>query len=84
MQTELKPMTVANLKVVRESDFGVFLSAGTNNSNDDILLHKNQQISEVKVGDVVEVFLYLNPQKKFVRRQATKKPKKLLSWTCAA
>ena len=60
----LNPMSVVKLKAVRQSDFGIFLDAGTGNTSDDILLHKNQQTSEVKVGDVAEVFLYLNPQKK--------------------
>lgn len=61
---KLNPMSVAKLKAVRESDFGIFLDAGTGNTSDDILLHKNQQTAEIKIGDVVEVFLYLNPQKK--------------------
>ena len=61
---KLTPMSVVKLKAVRESDFGIFLDAGTGSTSDDILLHKNQQTSEIKVGDVVEVFLYLNPQKK--------------------
>lgn len=64
MKTDLKPMTVANLKIVRESEFGVFLNAGTGNSDDDILLHKTQQTQEVKVGENVEVFLYLDPKKR--------------------
>lgn len=61
---ELKPMTVARLKVVRKSDFGAFLDAGTGNTAEDILLHKNQQTAEVKIGERVEVFLYLDPKKK--------------------
>ena len=61
---KLNPMSIAKLKAVRNSDFGIFLDAGTGNTSDDILLHKNQQTAEVKIGDVVEVFLYLNPQKK--------------------
>ena len=60
----LKPNTVAKLKAVRESDFGIFLDAGTGNTNDDILLHKTQQTSKVKLGDSVEVFLYLDPKKR--------------------
>ena len=44
----LKPMTVVKLKAVRESDLGIFLDAGTGNTNDDILLHKKQQTAEVK------------------------------------
>lgn len=60
----LKPMSIAKLKAVRESDFGIFLDAGTGNTSDDILLHKTQQTSEVKIGDSVEVFLYLDPKKR--------------------
>ena len=61
---KLNPMSVVKLKAVRDSEFGIFLDAGTGNTSDDILLHKNQQTSEIKLGDLVEVFLYLNPQKK--------------------
>ena len=60
----LKPMTVATLKVVRKSDMGAFLDAGTGNTSDDILLHKTQQTSEVNIGDEVKVFLYLDPKKR--------------------
>ncbi len=72
---KLKPNTVAKLKAVRESDFGIFLDAGTGKTSDDILLHKNQQTSEVKVGDLVEVFLYLNPQKKLTASMKVPKMK---------
>jgi len=58
------PSSVATLKVVREADMGVFLDAETGNTNDDILLHKNQQTAPVHVGDEVEVFLYLDPKRK--------------------
>lgn len=75
IKTELKPMTVANLKVIRESDFGVFLDAGTGNSSDDILLHKTQQTSEVKIGDNIEVFLYLDPKKRLTASMRTPKMK---------
>lgn len=57
-------MTVAALKVVRTSDMGAFLDAGTGNTSDDILLHKAQQTAEVKVGEVVKVFLYLDPKRR--------------------
>lgn len=57
-------MTVATLKVVRISDMGAFLDAGTGKTTDDILLHKAQQTAEVKIGDVVKVFLYLDPKKR--------------------
>ena len=60
----LKPMTVAALKVVRQNDMGAFLDAGTGNTSDDILLHKAQQTAEVTVGEVVNVFLYLDPKRR--------------------
>ena len=72
---ELKPMTVATLKVVRKTDFGAFLNAGTGNTSDDILLHKHQQTAEVKVGDKVEVFLYLDPKKKLTASMRVPKMK---------
>jgi len=54
---------VVTLKVVRTSEFGVFLDAGTGNTNDDILLHKQQQLGEeVAIGDEIEVYLYLDPK----------------------
>ena len=63
-EVQYKPMTVVNLKVMRVNDFGAFLDAGTGNGSDDILLHKTQQTAEVKVGDMVNVFLYLDPKKR--------------------
>lgn len=57
-------MTVAELKVVRTSDLGAFLDAGTGNSSDDILLHRAQQTAAVEIGDFVKVFLYLDPKKR--------------------
>ncbi len=58
------PSSVAKLKVVRESEMGAFLDAETGSTNDDILLHKNQQTAPVHIGDEVEVFLYLDPNRK--------------------
>ena len=57
----LKENSIATLPVVRVADFGAFLSAGTGDSNDDILLHNAQQTEPVKVGDRVKVFLYHDP-----------------------
>jgi predicted RNA-binding protein (virulence factor B family) len=56
-----KPGDVVTLKAVRENEMGAFLDAGTGNTSDDILLHKLQQTQPVKVGDMVEVYLYLDP-----------------------
>ena len=57
-------MTVAQLKVVRQNEMGAFLDAGTGNTSNDILLHKAQQTAQVSIGDVVKVFLYLDPKKR--------------------
>ena len=64
MKNNLKPMTVAALKVVRLNEMGAFLDAGTGNTSDDILLHKAQQTAEVAIGEVVKVFLYLDPKRR--------------------
>ena len=58
MATELLENTIATLKVLRTSDQGAFLDGQTGNTNDDILLHKDQQIAPVAIGDEVEVFIY--------------------------
>lgn len=55
---------VVKLRVVRLSDLGAFLDAGTGDTNDDILLHKQQQNKELQIGDEVEVWLYLDPKKR--------------------
>lgn len=69
------PSTVAALKVVRESEAGAFLDAQTGNTNDDILLHKNQQTHPVSIGDEVEVFLYLDPNRKLTASMRVPKMK---------
>lgn len=55
---------VVTLKAVRVTDMGAFLDAGTGNTSDDILLHKQQQTRPVREGDEVEVYLYLDPRKR--------------------
>lgn len=57
-------MTVAELKVARVNEMGAFLDGGTGKTSDDILLHKAQQTSDVSIGDVVKVFLYLDPKRR--------------------
>ena len=61
MAAVLQENSIATLEVLRSSDMGVFLNGGTGNTNDDILLHKNQQTSPVNIGDHVTVFLYHDP-----------------------
>ena len=62
--TRYRAGDVVTLKVVRTADAGVFLDAGTGNTSDDILLHRLQQTGEVKAGDSVKVYLYLDPAKR--------------------
>lgn len=57
----LQPGMVVKLPAMRVNDQGVFLSAGTGNTSDDILLHKHQQSRTVDVGETVDVFLYKDP-----------------------
>ena len=62
--TQYKPGDVVSLKVVRMNDQGAFLDGGTGSTSDDILLHKLQQTAEVKLGELVKVYLYLDPNKR--------------------
>jgi predicted RNA-binding protein (virulence factor B family) len=61
-KNRFKPGSVAKLKVVRASELGAFLDAGTGNTSDDILLHKAQQTHEVAIGEEVDAYLYLDPK----------------------
>lgn len=71
----LKPSSTAELKVVRESEMGAFLDAGTGNTSDDILLHKTQQTAPVAVGDAVKVFLYRDPKGRLTASMRTPRMK---------
>lgn len=62
--TKYRPGDVVTLKVARLGEMGAFLDGGTGNTDDDILLHKLQQTAEVKEGDEVKVYLYLDPAKR--------------------
>lgn len=66
MDTEVKFQAgeVYELKAVRESELGLFLDAQTGNTSDDILLHKAQQTAPVKIGDLIKVYLYIDPRKR--------------------
>ena len=61
MASSLSENAIATLKVLRQSDQGSFLDGQTGNTNDDILLHKDQQTKSVTIGDEVTVFLYKDP-----------------------
>lgn len=62
MATSLLENTIATLKVLRKSDQGAFLDGQSGDTNDDILLHNDQQTGPVNIGDLVEVFLYKDPK----------------------
>ncbi len=59
-----KPGDVVTMTVARLGEMGAVLDAGTGNTSDDILLHKLQQTEEIKEGDKVKVYLYLDPNKR--------------------
>lgn len=61
MSTLLQENSITTLKVLRLGEMGAFLDGGTGNTNDDILLHKNQQTEPVAIDDEVKVFLYHDP-----------------------
>ena len=69
------PSSVVTLKAVRESELGIFLDAETGNTSDDILLHIAQQTAPVKVGDDIEVFLYLDPKRRLTASMRVPKMK---------
>lgn len=52
---------VCEMTAARTNEIGAFLNAETGNTSDDILLHKLQQETPLKVGDKVKVYLYLDP-----------------------
>lgn len=62
MIQQLEPGQIYTLPVVRVAEFGAFLDAGSGQTADDILLHKEQQTASVQVGDRVKVFLYRDPR----------------------
>lgn len=62
------------LEVKREANFGFFLDGKTGNSKDDILLHSRLlNKNKIKVGDVVDAFIYIDSEG---RRSATLEPTK--------
>ncbi len=59
-----RPGDVVTLRVARLSELGAFLDAGTGSTSDDILLHRLQQTGDIKEGDKVRVYLYLDPSRR--------------------
>ena len=67
------PSRVVTMRVSRVNEMGAFLDAETGNTSDDILLHAAQQTSPVQEGDMVEVFLYLDPKRRLTASMRTPK-----------
>ena len=51
---ELQPGMKVQLTVEREVSFGYFLS----NGEEDVLLHTNEIVGEIEIGQEIEVFLF--------------------------
>ncbi|MBA4536491.1 hypothetical protein H1Z61_04845 [Bacillus aquiflavi] len=49
---------ITTLTVSRQADFGYFLT----NGEEDVLLHNNEAKEEYRIGEAVEVFLYIDSQ----------------------
>lgn len=63
------------LEVKRKTDFGYFLDGKTNNSKDDILLHKKlTNKNKLEIGDFVDAFIYIDSEG---RKTATLIPPKV-------
>ena len=55
-----------SLPVSRLVSIGAFLSAGTGNDSDDVLLPNNQVPPQTNVGDVLEVFIYRDSEDRLI------------------
>lgn len=64
---------VQELKVVETTKFGVFLASTEEVSSDDVLLPKNQVTPDIKIGDIIEVFIYKDSEDRLIA--TTRKPK---------
>lgn len=61
----LKLGEVQTLQVVKTSDFGVYLGE-TANSEDKVLLPKNQVPKEIKIGEEIKVFIYKDSEDRII------------------
>lgn len=66
---------IQRLKVLRQTSVGVYLN-NSNNSNEDVLLPKNQVPEQIQVDDEIEVFIYKDSEDRIIA--TTKTPKIVL------
>lgn len=59
------------LEVIRETDFGYFLDGGTGGDSDDILLPFSSAPKDLKVGDIVDVFICLDSEDRIIATTTT-------------
>lgn len=52
--------------VKREAAFGVYLEAGSGSTSDDVLLPRGSITGEVKIGDIVPVFIYRDSEDRII------------------
>ena len=70
---------IQKLKVIKEKDFGIYLSDGDKADAQGVLLPKKQVPEGTKIGDELEVFLYKDSEDRLIA--TTSKPKVTLGET---
>lgn len=70
---------IQKLKVIKEKDFGIYLSDGDKADAQGVLLPKKQVPEETKIGDELEVFLYKDSEDRLIA--TTSRPKVTLGET---
>ena len=67
---------IKKLKVIKEKDFGIYLSDGDKADAQGVLLPKKQVPAGTKIGDELEVFLYKDSEDRLIA--TTSRPKERL------
>ena len=70
---------IQKLKVIKEKDFGIYLSDGDKADAQGVLLPKKQVPEGTKIGDELEVFLYKDSEDRLIA--TTSRPKVTLGET---
>ena len=70
---------IQKLKVIKEKDFGIYLSDGDKADAQGVLLPKKQVPAGTKIGDELEVFLYKDSEDRLIA--TTSRPKVTLGET---
>ena len=73
---------IQKLKVIKEKDFGIYLSDGDKADAQGVLLPKKQVPAGTKIGDELEVFLYKDSEDRLIA--TTSRPKVTLGETAGS